>query len=181
MWPVLAAWSMTLKNFLFQHPPSDQVRKRTPHRVCSFTALRDVKRLIKSIVAVRPAANQQGGQTSKYPGGQPEQPLVQKLADSHGNRDKLAVQDQGQTTNTHAATLELPISVATEKPDESNITPQQYLPTPLKPGPPKPEQLKPEPTMDPRKPPVPQPPEQNKRKSTCGFSHYDLPLITSSG
>ena len=181
MWPVLAAWSMTLTNFLFQHPLPNQVGKRTPHRVCSFTALRNVKRVIKQIVAVRPAANQQGGQTSKHPGGQPEHPLVQKPANSHRNHDKLAGQDQGHTTNTHAATLELPISVVTEKPDESNAPPRQGSPTPLKPRPPKSEQPKPQQPMDPRKPPVPQPPEQNKRKSTCGFSHYDLLLTTSFG
>jgi len=184
MWPVLAARSTTLTNLLQRSPPG-QVQTRTPHRVRSFIALRDVRRSIKQIVAARPPANrhvdQPRNQTSKHSGVQPDQPPAPKPANNPRSRDKLAVQDQGQTTNTHAATLELPISVVTEKLDESNAPPQQESPTPLKPVPPKSEQLKPEPPMDKRNPSTPQPPEQGKSKSTCGPSRYDLPLITSCG
>ena len=184
MRPVLAAHWTTLTNLLQRSPP-DQAQTRTPHRVRSPVALRDVRRLIKRIVTVRPPANrhvnQPGSQTSKHSGTQPDQSPVQKPANNLRSRDILAGQDQGQTTNTHAATLELPISVITEKPDESNAPPQQESPTPPKPVQPKSEQLKPEPHMDQRNSSTPKPPEQSKSKSTCGPSHYDLPLITSCG
>ena len=179
MWPVLAARSTTLTNLLKRSPPDQVQTTRTPHRVRSFIALRDVRRLIKQIVAVRPPADrhvdQPGNQTSKHSGAQLDQSPVQKPANNPRSRDKLAGQDQGQTTNTHAAALELPISVVTEKSDESNAPPQ------LKPVPPKSEQLKPEPPMDQRNPSTSQPLEQSKSKSTCGPSRYDLPLITSCG
>jgi len=184
MWPVLAARSTTLTNLLQRSPP-DQVQARIPHRVRSFIALRNVRTSIKQIIAARLPANrhvdQPRNQSSKHSEAQHNQSPAQKSASNPRNRDKLASQDQGQTTNTHAATLELPISIITEKPDESNAPPQQESPTPLKSVPPKSEQLKPEPPMDRRNPSTPQPPEQGKSKSTCGFSHYDLPLITSCG
>ena len=187
MWPVLAARSTTLTNLLQRSPPDQVQTTRTPHRVRSFITLRDIRRLIKQIVAVRPQANrhvnQPGNQTSKPSGAQPDQSPAQKTANNPHSRDKLAGQDQEQTTNTHAATLEFPISPVTEKPDESNAPSQQESPPSLKPVPPKSEQLKPEPPMDKRNPSTSQPPEQSKSKSksTCGPSRYDLPLITSCG
>ena len=114
LWLVLAACSTTPTNLFFQLPPLDQIRTRTPHRVCSLVVLGDVRRLIKRIVAIRPPAKPQvdhpGNQILEPPGVRPDQPRAHKPADDSRNRGNLAGRDQGQTADTHAATLQLPIS-----------------------------------------------------------------------
>ena len=158
--------------------PSDQIRTGISHLVCSFMVLRDVRRLIKKIIAVRPLAkpqvNQSGDQTLKSPGIRPDQPLVHKPADDPRNRDnRLASQDQGRTADSRAATSQLPISAITTKQDELNVPQQEVSTTP------KQEEV----STAHRQQIVLLPPQQEKRRrsSTCGSFYYDPPLIASCG
>ena len=167
--------------------PSDQIRTRIPHRVCSFVVLRDVRRLIKQIVAVRPTAkrqvNQSEDQTLKSPGIRPDQSRVYKPVDDPRNRDdRLASQDQGRTADSRAATSQLPISAIATKQDELNASQQEVSTAPKQEEvSTAPRQQIVSPTLRRRESPVPPQEKKRKSKSTCGSSHQDLPLITSCG
>ena len=179
MWQVLAVWSATLTDFLFHLPSPDQIRTRTPHRVCSFTVLRDIRRSIRKIVAVRLVTklqiNQSGDQTLELPGVRPDQPRVQEPADNPRSRDQLAGRDQGQMAETHAATLQPPISNVATKREELSAPQQGEASTALKQQEVSPVTKRREVSAVPRKQ------EKRKSRSTCGSSCYDLPLISSLG
>lgn len=139
--------------------------------------LRDVRRLIEQIVAVRPPTNQQvnqsGDQTLKTPGVRPGQPPVPKPADDPRNRDnKSFSQDQGRMTGSRAASLQFPTSATATKQDEPNVVRQGEVSTVSRQ-----QTVSPAPRQ-----PVSQKTEKKcKSKSTCGSSYYDIPLISSLG
>lgn len=91
----------------------------------SFAAYRETK---QKIAAIRPLAKQlpdrPGKQTLNPSGVQPDQLQVHKPVDDPRNCDKLAGQDQGKTTDSYTATLQLPRATPSTK-QEVLSTPQQ--------------------------------------------------------